>query len=177
MPARCASPTAPRRSTNACGAFLPDISQGGTLPIGENDFEQIRTVGVGGSLQATETADLRPRRTISWRRQHRQRHHRFPLERRTRDDQSRNSRCPIPACSSTRRRTRRWTATPVSLNATNRYYGFFATDTFDVTDALSVTASGRYNVAEVDLVDRLGSALTGNNRYSRFNPALGAPTS
>ena len=67
-----------------------------------------------------------------------------------------------------------FTATPVSLSATNNYYGVFVTDTFNLTPALAVTASGRYNLAEIDLADHLGSELTGNNRYSRFNPALGA---
>jgi iron complex outermembrane recepter protein len=36
-----------------------------------------------------------------------------------------------------------------------------------------VTASGRYNIAEIALADHRGSNLTGNNRYTRFNPALG----
>ena len=43
-----------------------------------------------------------------------------------------------------------------------------------MTPALAVTASGRYNLAEIDLVDHLGSNLTGNTRYGRFNPAIGA---
>ncbi|MGA3159071.1 MAG: TonB-dependent receptor plug domain-containing protein, partial [Steroidobacteraceae bacterium] len=33
--------------TNAGGAMLPDISEGGTRPIGENDFESINTYGRG----------------------------------------------------------------------------------------------------------------------------------
>jgi iron complex outermembrane receptor protein len=65
-------------------------------------------------------------------------------------------------------------ATPVTLGAVSNDYGFFATDTFELTPALAVTASGRYNIAEIDLTDRGGSDLTGNNRYSRFNPAAGA---
>ena len=46
------------------------------------------------------------------------------------------------------------TATPVNLNANNKYYGVFLTDTFDVTEALSVTANSRYNIAKADLEDR-----------------------
>ena len=41
-------------------------------------------------------------------------------------------------------------------------------------DALSLTASGRLNLADVDISDRIGSALSGDNRYDRFDPALGA---
>ena len=65
-------------------------------------------------------------------------------------------------------------ATPVSLGATDDYYGVFLTDTFNLTPALAITASGRFNVAEIALADRLGPNLTGTSRYSRFNPALGA---
>jgi iron complex outermembrane recepter protein len=61
-----------------------------------------------------------------------------------------------------------------SVRTTNNYYGLYATDTFDVTEALAVTASGRFNYAEIRLNDRIGTALNGDNRYSRFNPALGA---
>ncbi len=67
-----------------------------------------------------------------------------------------------------------FSATPVSLNANNKYYGFYLTDTFDVTSQLAVTASGRYNIAKVELQDLIGTALNGNNRFVHFNPALGA---
>jgi iron complex outermembrane receptor protein len=63
---------------------------------------------------------------------------------------------------------------PTGLRSTNDYYGLYATDTFDLTQALAVTASGRFNRAEIRLQDRIGTALNGDNRYSRFNPALGA---
>jgi iron complex outermembrane receptor protein len=63
---------------------------------------------------------------------------------------------------------------PRNLRSTNNYIGLYATDTFDVTEALAVTASGRFNHAEIRLQDRIGAALNGDNRYSRFNPAVGA---
>ena len=160
--------------TNSSGGFLPDISQGGTVTIGENDFETIHTTGVGGSLQATETAALFGHQQ-STRRSARS------IDRATTDFQSSaelgtiNSALQVSYSGlfvDTPENTP-WTATPVSLNATNSYYGLFATDTFNVTDDLALTASGRYNLAQIDLTDRLGTALSGNNRYSRFNPALG----
>ena len=46
-------------------------------------------------------------------------------------------------------------------------------DTLDVTDALSVTLSGRFNAAQIDLDDRNGTALSGQHSYNRFNPAAG----
>ena len=62
---------------------------------------------------------------------------------------------------------------PTYLQATNDYYGVFLTDTFDVTDALSITFNGRYNLAQIDLSDRLGTGLNGHHRYDRFNPGGG----
>jgi outer membrane receptor protein involved in Fe transport len=63
--------------------------------------------------------------------------------------------------------------TPVRLSAVNSYYGLYASDTLDLTSALSVTLSGRLNVAQIDLRDQTGSALSGNHSFTRFNPAAG----
>jgi iron complex outermembrane receptor protein len=63
---------------------------------------------------------------------------------------------------------------PVRLETTNSYYGFYASDTFDVTPELAVTVGGRYNIALIHLIDKLGTALNGEARFSRFNPAAGA---
>jgi iron complex outermembrane recepter protein len=62
---------------------------------------------------------------------------------------------------------------PVSLRTSNAYYGFYAFDAFDVTDRLTVTAGGRYNLANISLHDRLGTALNSDNTYTHFNPLLG----
>ena len=37
-----------------------------------------------------------------------------------------------------------------------------------------MTASGRYNIAHIDLFDQLGTNLNGYNRFVHFNPAIGA---
>jgi iron complex outermembrane recepter protein len=63
---------------------------------------------------------------------------------------------------------------PVQLLTRNTYTGIYATDTFDVTSALAVTAGGRYNVAQIELDDQLGTALNGSHRFDRFNPVIGA---
>ncbi len=63
--------------------------------------------------------------------------------------------------------------TPVRLAATNGYYGVYASDALDVTDALTVTLSGRVNAAQIDLADQTGTALNGRHSYFRFNPAVG----
>ena len=63
---------------------------------------------------------------------------------------------------------------PIRLETTNSYYGVYFSDTFNITPELAVTAGGRYNLAMIRLIDKLGSALNGNNRFARFNPAFGA---
>ncbi|MGA7810357.1 TonB-dependent receptor domain-containing protein [Bradyrhizobium sp.] len=64
---------------------------------------------------------------------------------------------------------------PPNLLATNTYLGIYATDTFDVTSQLSVTAGGRYNLAQIQLQDESGlnPLLDGNDQYTRFNPVIG----
>ncbi|HEX4049029.1 MAG TPA: TonB-dependent receptor, partial [Elusimicrobiota bacterium] len=62
----------------------------------------------------------------------------------------------------------------VSVISKNAYGGFYFTDTFDLTPALSLTASGRYNLAILHLDDRLGGDVNGVHHYYRFNPSGGA---
>jgi outer membrane receptor protein involved in Fe transport len=62
---------------------------------------------------------------------------------------------------------------PVRVAISDAYYGVFFTETLDFTSQLSGNVAGRYNLAQIDLSDQLGSALTGNHTYSRFNPAGG----
>ena len=65
---------------------------------------------------------------------------------------------------------------PVGLGAQTLYAGLYATDTFDLTSRLSVTAGGRFNFAQINLQDELGNdaLLNGNHNYGRFNPTAGA---
>jgi outer membrane receptor protein involved in Fe transport len=62
---------------------------------------------------------------------------------------------------------------PVALRTTNQYTGLYALDTFDVTNAFSITAGGRFNAARIRLEDQIGSALNGNEAFDRFNPIIG----
>jgi iron complex outermembrane recepter protein len=158
----------------ANGATIPDFTAGGTIPVGVNDRETIHTVTWGGSLQSTYGGTLfgRDNNFVVG----------ASVDRSTIDFQSTAEAGSInpalvvlpsgffidtPEDSD-------FNATPVILSATSTYYGLFATDTFNLTPALAITASGRYNLAQINLVDHRGSDLTGNNRYSRFNPAIGA---
>ncbi len=160
--------------TNAAGQPIPDISNGGATPIGENDFESIRSRSVGASLQMHGTESLGA--------------HSNQFTAGATADVSHidfMSGSQIGVIDSAlivlssdyvvdTSEDSGFSATPVILRATNKYYGAFFTDTFDVTAALAVTASARYNVAQVDLYDQRGTNLNGLNRFEHFNPALGA---
>jgi iron complex outermembrane recepter protein len=65
------------------------------------------------------------------------------------------------------------TIAPVNLNTRNVYTGIYATNTFDVTSRLSVTAGGRFNHVKIDLEEQLGTALNGSHEFQRFNPVVG----
>src|ERR1019366_1006072 len=66
---------------------------------------------------------------------------------------------------------------PVDLRTTSQYSGLYALDTFDVTNAFSLTGGGRFNVANISLQNQLpdqpGTSLNGNDSYTRFNPVIG----
>lgn len=161
--------------SNAVGQPLPDISNGGTVTIGQNDFENIRSRGVGGSLQLTGTQQLAGYgNQFAMGASVDTAHTDFfsgtqlgVIDPNTLIVQPSGLFVDTPEDSG-------FSATPVILKATNKYYGLFVTDTLDVTSALAVTASGRYNIAQIDLFDRRGTNLNGLNRYTHFNPAIGA---
>lgn len=66
------------------------------------------------------------------------------------------------------------TVAPVRLRSTNSYYGFYATDTANLTQKLALTLGGRFNFATLKLSDQLGSSLNGSHDFAHFNPAAGA---
>jgi outer membrane receptor protein involved in Fe transport len=62
---------------------------------------------------------------------------------------------------------------PVRVGISDAYYGAFVADTLNLTDRLALTASGRFNAAEINLNDQNGGDLTGIHDYAHFNPAAG----
>jgi iron complex outermembrane recepter protein len=165
--------------TNAAGGTLPDISDGGANVIGENDFEQIDAWSRGASFQvagndayfghdneftagvALDYAATRfytgaqlgvlnsqllvaPSSLLVY----------------TPEDSAAAADFGDPV--------------PVSLDSTNNSLGIYLSDTFNVTQDLAVTASGRYNISNINLYDQLGTNLDGYNRFVHFNPAIGA---
>jgi iron complex outermembrane recepter protein len=160
--------------TDTAGQNIPDITNGGTTIIGQNDYEDIHSQSWGGSLQFSSTEKIAG-------------HGNSFAAGATVDTSTTNffsgtwlgvldaslSVLPSPYFVATPEGVDS-TATPVILNSNNKYYGAYLTDTFDVIDPLSVTVTGRYNIAKVNLTDRNGDLLDGNNRFTHFDPSAGA---
>ncbi|HUX74717.1 MAG TPA: TonB-dependent receptor [Steroidobacteraceae bacterium] len=156
------------------GALIADISAGNTVPIGENDFESIRSRGLGGSLQISDA-----RRLFG---------HGNQLTAGIAVDTARVAyssgaelgviNAALMVSSSgifvATPESSPFSATPVDVGSTSRYDGFYATDTFDASRRLAITASARYNDARLDFADHRGTLLSGANHFGHFNPALGA---
>jgi len=62
---------------------------------------------------------------------------------------------------------------PVKVGNTNQYYGVFAQDIFTVVPGLDLSVAGRYNYAQVNLSDKLGGPVNGQNSFAHFNPSAG----
>ena len=61
----------------------------------------------------------------------------------------------------------------VRVNGHVRHHGLYFSDSLSVTDKLTVTAAGRYNLSFVRLDDRYGTDLNGFHKFERFNPSAG----
>jgi len=158
--------------TGTNGALLPDLSSAGTTPIGENDLESIHSVGIGGTLQVAHRGFLfgHENNLVLG----------ASIDRSITDFQTMTevgvfnaSLFVLPGFFVATPEGTGFNATPIELGARNDYYGIFGSDTFNLTPALAMSASGRYNIAQIDLADREGSSLSGRNRFSRLNPAVG----
>jgi outer membrane receptor protein involved in Fe transport len=62
---------------------------------------------------------------------------------------------------------------PVALRTTNAYTGLYAIDAYDVTSKLTLSAGGRFNLADIRLQDQIGTALNGGGDFWHFNPLVG----
>lgn len=52
-------------------------------------------------------------------------------------------------------------------------FSIYLSNTYALSDTVSVTVSGRYNDINVTLRDQIGTALDGDHNFHRFNPAIG----
>ena len=62
---------------------------------------------------------------------------------------------------------------PISVHANNTYTGVYALDTYSATDRLTVTAGGRFNYAGINLDGENGALLNGFSNFFHVNPTVG----
>ncbi|MGU3539134.1 TonB-dependent receptor [Methylobacterium sp. A54F] len=64
---------------------------------------------------------------------------------------------------------------PSSVIGSNLYMGLYATDTIDLTDALSLTAGARLNFARISTTDQTGFSpdVNGTHYFNKINPVAG----
>jgi iron complex outermembrane receptor protein len=62
---------------------------------------------------------------------------------------------------------------PVKVATETRYYGVFVADVVNLVHGLDLTLNGRFNNAQINLADKMGTVLTGQHTYNRFNPNVG----
>jgi iron complex outermembrane recepter protein len=165
--------------TNAAGETLPDISQGGNIPIGENDVETIDAWGRGMTLQLSTNANLLGhgnRLSLGAAVDYAATRFYTAAELGVINSQLlvEPSGLIVYTPENSPAAIANGDPTPVSLDSVNQNVGAYLTDALDVTPNLTVTASGRYNIAHIELADQLGTNLTGASRFVHFNPGVGA---
>lgn len=164
---------------NSGSQTLPDISNGGAVLIGENDFELIHAWGRGATWQASDSESIfghDNQFTLGLAVDYAATSFYSGAQIGLIDSQLLvlPSNLLVDTPENSPGAVANGDPVPVSVDSLNKNLGAYLTDTFNLTPALAATASGRYNIAHVDLSDQLGTNLNGNNRFVHFNPALGA---
>ncbi len=165
--------------TNAAGQALPDISAGGTRYIGENDLELLHSWGRGATLQTANDAAIFGHTnhfTVGAAVDYASSGYYAGAQLGLLNAQLvvQPSALFVDTPENSPGALANGDAVPVNVDSVNKAFGVYLTDTFNVTAVLAVTAGGRYNIAQVNLADQLGTRLSGHNRYVHFNPSIGA---
>jgi iron complex outermembrane recepter protein len=155
------------------GGIIPDISQGRTLDLGEDDDNQTQSRSVGFSGQAVDTAKISGRDntlTVGTSLDYGWTHYigqsqlgtitftgdAFPVT-------------PSPFIIDEPDSF----LNPIDVRANNTYVGVYALDTFNATDRLTLTGGGRFNFAGINLEGTNDALLSGYSDYFHLNPTVG----
>jgi len=164
---------------NASGQTLPDISEQGKLIIGENDFEVIHAWGRGATLQATDSRPVfggENEFTVGAAVDYASTSYFTGAQIGLINPQLLvlPSNLYVYTPENSAAAIANGDPVPVNVDSVNKNLGIYLTDAHDLTPDLTVTASGRYNIAHINLADQRGTNLDGYNRFVHFNPAIGA---
>jgi iron complex outermembrane receptor protein len=156
------------------GGIIPDISQNGTLDLGEIDRTWTQSRTLGASVQAVDTAKLAGHdNTLTvgasldygWTRF--KGNSQFGTF-----FNDNNTSFPMIAAPFVIDEPGSFLS-PVLVHANNTYTGLYALDTYSATDRLTVTVGGRFNYAGINLEGANGALLSGFSNFMHVNPTIG----
>ena len=156
------------------GGIVPDISQNGTIDLGENDRNWTRSRSVGATMQAVDTDKIYGHDntlTIGASLDYGWTNFTGNSQLGTVPGLVNNS---LPVIGSPYIIDEPDSfLNPIGVNATNLYAGLFALDTYNVTDRLTLTGGGRFNFAGVNLEGTNDALLSGYSTFLHVNPTVG----
>ena len=155
------------------GGIIPDISQGGTLDLGEDDDNQTQSRSVGVSGQVVDTDKIFGRDnslTVGTSLDYGWTHY--------------TGRSQLATVSFTGDAYPLTPSpyiidepdsflNPIDVRANNTYVGVYALDTFNATDRLTLTGGARFNFAGINLEGTNDALLSGYSDYFHLNPTVG----
>jgi iron complex outermembrane receptor protein len=155
------------------GQIIPDISQGGTLDLGEDDDNQTqsRTVGVSGQVVDTDKVFGRDNSlTVGSSLDYGWTHYIGSSQLGT--IQFTGDAYPVTAYPYIIDEADSF-LNPIDVRANNTYVGVYALDTFNATDRLTLTGGARFNFAGISLEGTNDALLSGYSDYFHINPTVG----
>ena len=158
---------------NTLGGIIPDISQGGTLDLGEDDDNQTqsRSVGVSGQVVDTDKIfghdnTLTAGTSLDYGWTHYTGNSTLGTIAFT------NNSYPLTASPYIIDEPDSF-LNPIDIRANNTYAGLYALDTFSATDRLTLTGGARFNFAGISLEGTNDALLSGYSDYFHLNPTAG----
>ena len=155
------------------GGIIPDISQGGTLDLGEDDDNQTqsRSVGVSGQVVDTDkvfghdnTLTVGTSLDYGWTH--------YTGNSTLGTIAFTNNSYPLTASPFIIDEPDSF-LNPIDVKANNTYVGVYALDTFNATDRLTLTGGARFNFAGINLEGTNDALLSGYSDYFHLNPTAG----
>ncbi len=156
------------------GGIIPDISQNGTLDLGEIDRNWTQSRSLGGSVQAVDTDKIFGHDntlTVGASLDYGWTHFTGNSQLGTFETDN-NTSFPVIGYPYLIDEPDSFLS-PVSVQATNLYTGLYALDTFNATDRLTLTGGARFNFAGINLEGANGALLNGYSTFFHLNPTVG----
>jgi iron complex outermembrane recepter protein len=156
------------------GNVIPDLSNGGSVDLGEIDRNWTQSRSLGGSLQAVDTDKLAGHDntlTVGASLD-------YGWTRFTGNSQLGvvpgfvDNSLPVIGLPYIIDEPDSF-LNPIAVRANNTYAGLYALDTFSATDRLTITAGARFNFARISLDGANGALLNGNSDFFHLNPTVG----